>query len=126
MVPEKALSRRETEVMEILHRLARATAAEVRDTMEQPPTDAAVRSVLRILVEKGHVAFFRSGPRYIYSPTVSAQAARRNALTRMLSTFFEGSTEGAMAALLQSGGPLTADSKRRLKGLIDRAEEEGR
>lgn len=126
MVPETALSRREQEVMEILHRLGRATAAEVREEMVNPPTDAAVRSTLRILVEKQHLGHVRAGPRYIYAPTMSARAARRSVVRRVVSTFFDGSTEGAMAALLETGEPLTVAQKRRLKALIDKAEEEGR
>jgi predicted transcriptional regulator len=126
MIPEEHLSRREREVMEILHRLGRATAAEVRSEMVEPPTDAAVRSVLRILGEKGHVGFVADGPRYVYTPTVSARAARRTAMERVLKTFFDGSTEGAMAAMLETSGPLSPEMKRRLKALIDRAEEEGR
>ncbi len=126
MIPEAHLSRREREVMEILHRLGRATAAEVRIEMSDPPTDAAVRSVLRILGEKGHVGFVADGPRYVYTPTVSARAARRTAMERLMATFFDGSTEGAMAAMLESSGPLSPEMKRRLKSLIDRAEEEGR
>ncbi len=126
MIPEERLSRREHEVMEILHRLGRATAAEVRAEMVDPPTDAAVRSVLRILGEKGHVGFVADGPRYVYTPTVSARAARRGAMERVLRTFFDGSTEGAMAAMLESSGPLSPEMKRRLKEMIDRAEGEGR
>jgi predicted transcriptional regulator len=126
MLPEMRLSRREREVMEIIHRLGRATAAEVRDAMEEPPTDAAVRSILRILATKGHLDFEWEGPRYVYSPTVSARAARRSALERVVRTFFDGSTEGVMATLLETRGPLTPEEKRRLKELIDQAEEEGR
>lgn len=126
MIPEDKLSRREREVMEILHRLGRATAAEVRGEMANPPTDAAVRSVLRILGEKGHVGFVADGPRYVYAPTVSAKAARRSAVERVVRTFFDGSTEGAMAALLETTGPLSPAMKQRLRMLIDRAEEEGR
>jgi len=126
MIPEEHLSRREREVMEILHRLGRATAAEVRSEMADPPTDAAVRSVLRILAGKGHVGFVADGPRYVYTPTVSSRAARRTAIERMVNTFFDGSTEGAMAALLESGGPLTPELRQRLKTLSDRAEGEGR
>lgn len=126
MIPEKSLSRREAEVMEILHRLGRATAAEIRVEMADPPTDAAVRSVLRILVDKGHLGYHLSGPRYVYSPTVSARAARRSAVARVVETFFDGSTEGAMAALIESNGPLTPEQSRRLKALIDQAQEEGR
>lgn len=126
MIPEEYLSRREREVMEILHRLGRATAAEIRGEMAEPPTDAAVRSVLRILGEKGHVGFVADGQRYVYTPTVSARAARRTAIERVVRTFFDGSTEGAMAALLETSGPLTPEMKRRLKTLIDKAEGEGR
>ncbi|MEJ2203479.1 MAG: BlaI/MecI/CopY family transcriptional regulator [Gemmatimonadota bacterium] len=126
MLPETGLSRREREVMEILHRLGSGTASEVRDGMHDPPSNAAVRSTLRILVDKGHLVHEYDGPRYVYSPTVSAAAARRTVLDQLLSTFFDGSTEGAMAALLEAGGPLTPEIKARLKALIDRAEEEGR
>lgn len=126
MIPEKSLSRREYEVMEILHRLGRASAAEVREALADPPTDAAVRSVLRILGEKGHVAYFRSGPRYVYSPTVSAKSARRLAVEQVVETFFDGSTEGAMAALLETSGPISPAMQQRLKALIDRAASEGR
>ncbi len=126
MLPEGGLSRREREVMEIVHRMGRATAEEIRSAMEEPPSNAAVRSTLRILVEKGHLEHEYEGPRYVYFPTVSAAAARRTALDSLLSTFFDGSTEGALAALIERGGPLTPQTKARLKRLIDRAEEEGR
>jgi len=126
MLPEESLSRRETEVMEILHRLGRATAAEVRGELADPPSDAAVRSVLRILGEKGHVGYVADGTRYVYAPTVSARAARRSAMERLMRTFFDGSAEGAMAALLESSGPLSPATRQRLKEMIDRAAEEGR
>jgi predicted transcriptional regulator len=126
MLPEEGLSRREREVMEILHRRGAATAAEIRGDMADPPTDAAVRSTLRILAEKGHVTFAFDGPRYVYRPAVTRAAATRTALESVLSTFFDGSAESAMAALLELSGKLTPEEKRRLKELIDRAEEEGR
>ncbi len=126
MVIEAPLSRREREVMEIVHRLGNATAREIRRAMDDPPTDAAVRSTLRILVEKEHLVFQYDGPRYVYSPAVPAQAVRRSALEKLTRTFFEGSTERVMAALLESQGPLTPAEKRRLKKLIDQASEEGR
>jgi len=125
MLPEEGLSRREREVMGIIHRLGQATAADVRGEMEDPPTDAAVRSTLRILVQKGHLEFEFDGPRYVYCPTVSATTARRAALDNVVRTFFDGSAEGVMAALLETRG-LTAREKTRLKKLIDRASEEGR
>lgn len=126
MLPESGLSRREREAMEIIHRLGRATAAQVREAMADPPTDPAVRSTLRILVNKGHLEFEHDGPRYVYSPTVSARAARRSALEKVVRTFFDGSTEGVMAALLETRGPLSPEEKERLKELIDQAAEEGR
>ncbi len=126
MIPEKALSRREREVMEILHRLGRATAAEVREEMADPPTDAAVRSILRILVAKRHLSHATSGTRYVYAPTVSARSAKRSAVARVVETFFDGSTEGAMAALLETSGPISPEVSRRLKAMIDQAAREGR
>ena len=126
MLPEEGLSRREREVMEILHRRGAATAAEIRADMEEPPTDAAVRSTLRILGEKGHLTFEFVGPRYLYRPTVAREAATRSALQSVLSTFFDGSAESAVAALLELRGKLSPEEKKRLKALIDRAAEEGR
>ena len=124
MLPETGLSRREREVMEIVHRLGTATAAEIREEMPDPPTDAAVRSILRGLVAKDHLGYEYDGPRYLYSPTVPATAARHSALEQLLDTFFDGSTEGVMAALIESRGPLTPGEKARLRALIDRAEED--
>lgn len=126
MLPEEGLSRREREVMEILHRRGSATAAVVRQDMEDPPTDAAVRSILRGLGEKGHVRHRFDGPRYVYRPTVPPAAARRSALSALLSVFFDDSAESALAALLEMRGRLTPEEKRRLRALIDQAEEEGR
>lgn len=112
--------------MEIAQRLGEVTAVEIRSGMANPPTDAAVRSILRILVRKGHLKFKPDGPRYIYSPTIPARMARRSALERVAHTFFDDSVEGVMAALLETRGSLTSDEKRRLKDLIDNAREEGR
>ena len=120
------LSRREREVMQIVHRLGRATASQVRDAVEDPPTGAAVRSILRILVSKGHLRYESDGPRYVYHPTEATDAAGRSALQSLLQTFFDGSTEGAMAALIEIRGDLAPEEKERLKKLIDHAEEEGR
>jgi BlaI family transcriptional regulator, penicillinase repressor len=126
MLPEEGLSRREREVMEILHRRGSATAAEVRGAMEDPPTDAAVRSTLRILAEKGHVHFAYDGPRYVYRPTVARSKATKSALESLVDVFFDGSPESAVAALLEMSGPLTPEEQGRLKALIDRAAKEGR
>jgi predicted transcriptional regulator len=125
-VAKTRLSRREREVMEIVHRAGPVSAADIRTTMEDPPTDGAVRSTLRILVDKGHLSYEADGPRYLYFPTVASQDAGRSALDRLMHTFFDGSPESVMAALLEVRGQLTPEEKRRLRDLIDRAEEEGR
>lgn len=120
------LTRREREVMDIVYALGEATATEVREGMADPPTNAAVRSILRILVEKGHLEYEQDGPRYVYSPT-APQRARRSAMRHVLRTFFGGSVEGAMAALLElEEGALTAEERARIKRVIDRAAREGR
>jgi BlaI family transcriptional regulator, penicillinase repressor len=121
------LSRREQEILDIVYARAHATAVEVREAMHDAPTDAAVRTTLRILVAKGHLRIEQDGPRYDYWPTVPPETARRSELQHVLRTFFGGSTESALATLLdiQPGG-LSDDARRRLKHLIDKAAKEGR
>jgi predicted transcriptional regulator len=122
-----SLSRREREILDIVYARGHASAAEVRDDMHDPPTDAAVRALLRILVDKGHLRITQDGPRYDYWPTVPRETARRSELQRVLATFFGGSTESALAALLDMReGELTPADRRRLKKLIDDAAREGR
>ena len=121
------LSKREREVIDIVYARGHASAAEVREAMDDPPTDAAVRTTLRILVAKGHLRIVEDGPRYDYWPTVPADAARRSELQHVLRTFFGGSTESALATLLDlQPGSLTDDTRRRLKRLIDKASKAGR
>ena len=121
------LSRREREVMDIVYRLGRATAAEIRAQMAKPPTDPAVRTTLRILVRKGRLKHEYDGPRYVYLPTLAPEAARRSAFRHLLDTFFGGSAHGAMAALVEMKDiDLTNRQRRRLKELIDDAQREGR
>lgn len=121
------LSRREQEVLDIVYAREHATAAEVREAMHEPPTDAAVRTTLRILVAKGHLRIEQDGPRYIYWPIVPRDAARRTELQHVLRTFFGGSTESALATLLDiQPGQLNDETRRRLKRLIDKAAKEGR
>ena len=113
--------------MDIVHRHGRVTAAEVRAAMADPPTDAAVRSTLRILVGKGHLRHEQDGARYVYLPTANRDKARQSALEHVLATFFDGSAEGAVAALLQmDSANLTDEQRRRLKAMIDKAAAEGR
>jgi len=121
------LSRREQEVLDIVYARGHATAAEVRETMQEAPTDAAVRTTLRILVAKGHLRIVQDGPRYDYWPTVPPDAARRSELQHVLRTFFGGSTESAVATLIEmQPGALTDDARRRLRKLIDKAAKSGR
>ena len=121
------LSRREQEILDIIYARGHATAADVREAMHQAPTDAAVRTTLRILVAKGHLRIKQDGPRYDYSPTVPREAARRSALQHVLHTFFGGSTESALATLLDiRPGDMNGETRRRLKQLIDKAAKEGR
>lgn len=113
--------------MDIVYAAGRATAEEVREAMAEPPTNAAVRATLRSLVEKGHLRHEYDGPRYVYSPTTPRERARRSALKHLLRTFFGGSVEGAMAALLElEPAELTPGARERLKSLIDEAREDGR
>jgi BlaI family transcriptional regulator, penicillinase repressor len=122
-----ALSRREQEVLDIVYTKGHATALEVREAMHAAPTDAAVRTTLRILVAKGHLRIEQDGPRYDYWPTVPRTTARRSALQHVLRTFFGGSAESALATLLDiQPGELDEDVRRRMKALIDRSAKEGR
>ncbi|PYR76267.1 MAG: CopY family transcriptional regulator [Acidobacteria bacterium] len=121
------LSRREQEILDIVYARGHATAAEVREAMHDAPTDAAVRTTLRILVAKGHLRIEQDGPRYDYWPTVPADTARRSELRHVLRTFFGGSTESALATLLDlAPATLSVDARRRLKRLIDKAAKQGR
>lgn len=121
------LSRREQEVLDIVYAKGHATAVEVRAAMDSAPTDAAVRTTLRILVAKGHLRIQQDGPRYDYYPVVSRDTAQRSELQHVLRTFFGGSTESALAALLDiRPGQLTEEERRRMKRLIDKAAKEGR
>jgi predicted transcriptional regulator len=97
-----ALSRRERQIMDALHRLHRATVAEVRADLPSPPSYSAVRTLLGILESKGHVRHAVDGPRYVYEPVASRASERRSALRHVVRTFFDGSTESAMLALLES------------------------
>src|SRR5689334_6198533 len=88
--------------MDVLHRRQRATAAEIQEDLPSPPSYSAVRALLRILETKGHVRHTADGPRYVYEPVGSLAAERRSALRHLVRTFFDGSTEDTVAALLDS------------------------
>lgn len=121
------LSRREREVLDVLHRLGSASAAEVRAALESPPSDSAVRTHLRILEEKGHARHEQDGPRYVYLPVETRETAGRNALRHLMKTFFEDSPDRAVAALLdEASSDLSTDDLDRLDDLIQRARAQGR
>ena len=121
------LSRRERQIMDSLYRRGRATAAEVRSDLADPPSYTAVRTMLRLLEEKGQVRHEQEGPRYVYVPTVDREKARQNALKHLVSTFFNGSAEQAMTALLElSDSALSSTQLDHLEALIAQARREGR
>ena len=119
------LSRRERQILDILYAKSSATAAEVRESLPDPPSYSAVRALLRILEEKGHAKHETQGTRYVYLPLVPRESARNSALTRIVQTFFDGSAAQAAAALVDSGS-LSQEDLSRLSALIDRARKEGR
>jgi BlaI family penicillinase repressor len=120
------LSRRERQIMDLLFRRGRATAADVQRELQDAPSYSAVRALLRILEEKGHVRHEQDGPRYVYVPKHTLHNARRSALRHVVQTFFEGSAEQAMAALIdENGRRLSDDELRRMGELIERARKEG-
>ena len=121
------LSRRERQIMDVIYRLGRATAAEVHDDLPDRPSYSTVRALLRLLEGKGHLRHTEDGPRYVYAPTVPRERARESALRQIVSTFFGGSTEAAVAALLDLSNARLSDSElNRLAGLIAQAKKEGR
>jgi predicted transcriptional regulator len=120
------LGRRERQIMDAVYRLGRATAAEVLESLPDPPSYSAVRGMLRLLEDKGHLRHEQDGPRYVYIPTTARDEARRSALAHLLDTFFDNSRESAVAALLDLGGArLDDDEYRRLKNVLDQAREPG-
>jgi len=122
-----ALSKREKQALDIVYARGSATAADVRADMEDAPTDAAVRTTLRVLVAKRHLRIERDGPRFVYWPTVPRETAQRSELRHVLSTFFGGSVESALSTLLDvTPESLDDTQRRRLKRLIDDAAREGR
>ena len=121
------LSRRERQIMDILYRLGSATAAEVQQNLAEAPSYSAVRALLRILEEKGHLKHAYDGPRYVYAPVVSRPVAQKSALKQIVKTFFDGSTSNAVAALLDmSGSDLSESELNRLAKMVDQAKREGK
>ena len=120
------LSRRERQILDILYERGQATAADVQAALPEPPSYSAVRALLRILEEKGHVRHQQDGPRYVYLPTVARDNAKRSALHHVLKTFFDGSAEQAISALLdQNSSTLSSAELDRLARMIDTARKSG-
>lgn len=120
------LSRRERQIMDIIYQKESATAAEVLELMPDPPSYSAVRAMLRILEEKGHLKHKQDGPRYVFMPKLSREKAKRSAIKHLLQTFFNGSTESAVAALLDvSKSELSEEHLDRLSELIEQTRKEG-
>jgi BlaI family penicillinase repressor len=120
------LGNRERQIMDVLYRLGQATAAEVMEALTDPPSYSAVRATLRILEDKGQVRHEEQGPRYLFRPAVARDRAKRTAVRHLVSTFFGGSTEAAVATLLDESASKLSDSDfERLKTLIDEARNKG-
>ena len=121
------LSRRERQIMDILYRQGKASASDVREQMEDAPSYSAVRAMLRVLEEKGHVRHQAEGLKYVYVPTVARDRAKRTAVKHVMETFFNGSPEQIVAALLDvSSTRLTREELDRMSQLIENAKQEGK
>lgn len=120
------LSRRERQIMDVLFKRGRATAAEIQAGLPDPPGYSAVRALLRVLEDKGAVRHEQDGPRYAYRPTMARESARRSAIHHLLHTFFEDSPEQAVAALLDRSVTDLSDAELdRLAALIEKARKAG-
>ena len=121
------LSRRERQIMDILYRRGKASASDIREAMADAPSYSAVRAMLRILEEKGHVRHQAEGLKYVYAPTVARDKAKRTAMKHLMETFFNGSPEHVVAALLDvTSTKLTQEELDRMAQLIERARKEGK
>jgi BlaI family transcriptional regulator, penicillinase repressor len=114
---QAVLTKRERQIMDVLYRLGRATAGEIRDGLAGAPSDSTVRTQLRVLETKGHVRHDELGLRYVYMPTVPRRAARKTALKHLVDTFFDGSSVNVVAALL--GGEAATVSDEELDRIAD-------
>ena len=121
------LSRRERQIMDVIYSRGRATAQEVMEHIPDAPSYSTVRALLRVLEDKGHLRHEQDGPRYVFVPTVTRERARQSALRQIVRTFFDGSTEQAVAALLDlQSDRLEPAELARLAKLIEQARKEGR
>ena len=127
MTQPAELSRRERQIMDILYQRGKASAAEVREAMPDAPSYSAVRAMLRVLEDKGHVRHQEEGLKYVFLPVVGREKAKRSAVKHLLATFFEDSPEQIVAALLDvSSTRLTPEELDRMAALIEQARKEGK
>jgi len=120
------LSRRERQILEILYARGKASAAEVLTALPDPPSYSAVRALLRVLEEKGHVKHQAEGLKYVYAPAVARERAKRSAMKHLLETFFQDEPEQAVATLLDvSSRRLTPEELDRMAEMIEKARQEG-
>jgi predicted transcriptional regulator len=120
------LTRRESQIMDILHRRRRATVEEIRDELPDAPTPSSVRKLLEIMIERRLLGREYDGPRHVYFPAAKPEEAGRSAVQHLIRTFFNGSPESAMAALLDAAdAPLTDAEYKRLNALLKKAREQG-
>jgi predicted transcriptional regulator len=121
-----SLSRRERQIMDVLYRAGRATAAGIQESLPEPPSYSATRAMLRILEEKGHIRHESDGPRYVFLPKVSRDSAKKSALRHLMQTFFEGSAAKLVSTLVsEESGRLSPEELSHLADLIDKARKEG-
>jgi BlaI family penicillinase repressor len=119
------LSRRERQIMDVLYERGRATAAEILAALPDPPSYSAIRALIKVLEDKGHVKHQEDGPRYVFTPSVPRAKARRNAVKHLLQTFFDDSAAEAVASLLGlSAGKLKPEELDKIEELIARAREQ--
>jgi predicted transcriptional regulator len=119
------LSRRERQIMDLLYERGRATAAEIMKALPGEPTDSTVRTQLRVLESKGHVRHEENGQKFVYLPVVPRRVVSKSALKHVMNTFFDGSVEKVVAALLgPDGGRLTDEELDRIADLIEKARPE--
>jgi predicted transcriptional regulator len=124
--PHAVLTRRERQIMDIIYRRGRATASEVMEDLSGEPSYSTVRTQLRVLEAKGHVHHEEEGPRFVYMAAVPRHAARKSALRHLIDTFFEGSTENVVGALLGGeGARLSEDELERIAELVAKAKKDG-
>lgn len=123
--PHAKLGARERQIMNVVHRLGRATAAEVRERLPDPPGYSSVRKMLSVLEEKGHLRHERDGRRYVYHPATERESTRRSALAHLVDTFFDGSVEAVVSTLLRTRSRgLTPEEAERLAAMIEESGEE--